>query len=107
ACSPDAIGRRGLSARSQRSSQCPLFNTVSTCFYRTVARELSASAEALSLLREEDQMEGNVRVRRLTRAPLLLGCVQFSRPSRTTRHSVAPLAFFSHRTSFPSLWRRS
>src|SRR5438876_7807734 len=29
------------------------------------------------------------------------------RPSCTTRHSVSPLAFFSHRTSFPSLWRRS
>src|SRR5438552_19208851 len=31
----------------------------------------------------------------------------FLRPSCTTRHSVSPLAFFSHRSILPSLWRTS
>src|SRR5437667_9169507 len=40
-------------------------------------------------------------------APVKCPASHFPRPSCTTRHSVSPLAVFSHRTSFPSVWRRS
>jgi hypothetical protein len=47
------------------------------------------------------------RAKRIRQNPVCKRHAHFARPSCTTRHSVSPLAFFSQRTSLPSLWWRS